>query len=84
MHRPLGPRFTVRREAGVWVIEGLAAERAVAFADLTVDEAADMAATRLARLGVDESLDAAGAVAGDDVRIGELTFEYTPAGVEEE
>jgi Obg family GTPase CgtA-like protein len=43
-----------------------------------------MAARRLARLGVDEALSDAGAVAGDEVRIGELAFEYTPDLSEEE
>jgi GTP-binding protein len=52
-------------------------ERAIAFSDLTVLEAADMAARRLARLGVDAALSEAGAVEGDEVRIGDLAFEFT-------
>lgn len=85
LHRPLGPTFTVRREEGVWRVDGMAAERAVAFADLTLPEAADMAAWRLARLGVNQALVEAGAIEGDEVRIGELSFEFTPdAGAEEE
>ena len=85
LHRPLGPTFTVRREEGVWRVDGIAAERAVAFADLTLPEAADMAAWRLARLGVNQALVEAGAIEGDEVRIGELSFEFTPdAGAEEE
>ena len=85
LHRPLGPTFTVRREEGVWRVDGIAAERAVAFADLTLSEAADMAAWRLARLGVNQALVEAGAIEGDEVRIGELSFEFTPdAGAEEE
>jgi GTP-binding protein len=59
-------------------VEGIAAERAVGFADLTLPEAADMAAARLSRLGVDQALLEAGAVAGDEVRIGEISFEFTP------
>ena len=84
LHRPLGPTFTVRREEGGWRIEGLAAERAVAFADLTLPEAADMAAWRLSRLGVDQALLEAGAMEGDEVRIGEISFEFTPERDEEE
>ncbi|HYJ24006.1 MAG TPA: GTPase ObgE [Acidimicrobiia bacterium] len=84
LHRPLGPTFTVRREEGGWRIEGLAAERAVAFADLTLPEAADMAAWRLSRLGVDQALLEAGAIEGDEVRIGEISFEFTPEQEEEE
>ena len=84
LHRPLGPTFTVRSEEGGWRIEGLAAERAVAFADLTLPEAADMAAWRLSRLGVDQALVEAGAIEGDEVRIGEISFEFTPEREEEE
>jgi GTP-binding protein len=84
LHRPLGPTFTVRREGDAWRVEGLAAERAVAFADLTLPEAADMAAWRLDRLGVDQALSEAGAVAGDEVRIGDISFEFTPERGEEE
>ncbi len=35
-----------------------------------------MASERLARLGVDRALASAGAEEGDEVRIGELSFEY--------
>ncbi|MCZ6661840.1 MAG: GTPase ObgE [Actinobacteria bacterium] len=84
LHRPLGPRFKIAREAGSWRVEGVAAERAVGFADLTMEEAADMAARRLARLGVDDALEKAGAEEGDEVRIGELTFEFTRELTDEE
>jgi GTP-binding protein len=77
LYRPLGPGFTVRREDGAWRVEGRAAERAVRFADLTLPEAADLAARRLASIGVDAALAEAGAVEGDEVRIGELSFEYS-------
>jgi GTP-binding protein len=59
-------------------VEGLAAERAVGFADLTLPEAADLAASRLSRLGVDQALLELGAVEGDEVRIGEISFEFIP------
>ena len=84
LHRPLGPTFVIEREGAGWRIEGIAAERAVGFADLTIPEAADMAARRLARLGVDDALVAAGAVPGDEVRIGDLSFEFVPDLGEEE
>lgn len=84
LHRPLGPTFTITWEDTAWRIEGRSAERAVGFADLTLPEAADMAARRLAHLGVDDALVEAGAVAGDEVRIGELAFEFTPDLSEEE
>jgi GTP-binding protein len=77
LHRPLGPTFSITREGDAWRVEGQAAERAIRFADLTNPEAADLAARRLARLGVDAALAAAGAVEGDEVRIGDLSFEFT-------
>lgn len=84
LHRPLGPTFTITREDDAWRVTGRSAERAVAFADLTLLEAADMAARRLSRLGVDDALTEAGATPGDEVRIGDLAFEFTPDFDEEE
>ena len=84
LYRPLGPAFAITREGSGWRVEGRSAERAVRFADLTMAEAADMAAKRLARLGVDDALAAAGAVEGDEVHIGDLAFEFTPDYSEEE
>ncbi|HEY5889381.1 MAG TPA: GTPase ObgE [Acidimicrobiia bacterium] len=83
LHRPLGPGFSISKEGEGWRVSGLAAERAVAFADLTISEAADMAARRLSRIGVDEELRSAGARPGDEVWIGDLSFEFL-AGDEEE
>ncbi|MDJ0924851.1 MAG: GTPase ObgE [Acidimicrobiia bacterium] len=79
LHRPLPPSFSIERKGSEWVVEGRAAERAVNLDDLTVAEAADFAARRLARIGVDAALAQAGAVAGDDVRIGDIVFTYEPA-----
>lgn len=77
LHRPLGATFEVSRVDGVWVVNGRAAERAVALNDLTLSDAALLASRRLSRLGVDESLRRAGAREGDEVRIGDLVFEYS-------
>ena len=76
LHRPLPPGFEVGREGDQWVVSGIAAERAVALDDLTAPEAADFAARRLARAGVDDALRAAGAEQGDEVRIGDIVFEF--------
>ena len=81
LHRPLGPTFEVERVDGVWVVNGRAAERAVAFNDLTRSDAALLASRRLSRLGVDDSLRRAGAREGDEVRIGDLVFEYSEPDV---
>ena len=78
--------FTVtRREAGgeVWFqVRGEKPERWVRQTDFNNDEAVGYLADRLARLGVEERLFAAGAVAGDEVRIGPETnsvvFDWEP------
>jgi GTP-binding protein len=76
LHRPAPPGFAVHREGERWVVRGKGAERAVALDDLTVPEAADFAARRLSRAGVDEALRRAGARPGDEVQIGDLIFEF--------
>jgi len=80
LHRPAGTGFRVVREDGVWVLEGRAAERAVNLDDLSSPEVLDYVAARLARAGITEALVKAGAERGDDVRIGELLFEFRPDG----
>jgi GTP-binding protein len=77
LHRPAISDLKVAREGRGWRVEGTAARRAVAFADLTNPDAARIAADRLARIGVDEALAAAGALPGDEVRIGDLVMEYS-------
>ncbi|MDE0137557.1 MAG: GTPase ObgE [bacterium] len=77
LHRPLAATFEVNRVDGVWVVNGRAAERAVALNDLTLSDAALLASRRLSRLGVDDCLRRAGARDGDEVRIGDLVFEYS-------
>lgn len=77
LHRPLESGFTVARENETWVVSGRAAERAVNLSDLTVPEAADFAAKRLKYAGIEDALAAAGAVAGDDVQIGDIVFTFS-------
>lgn len=76
LHRPVESAFTIARDGAGWVVEGREARRAVALADLTAPGAADFAARRLAALGVDQALRTAGARPGDEVRIGDLVFEF--------
>jgi GTP-binding protein len=85
LHRPLGSAFAIVRDGDTWEVTGQAAIRAVNLADLTVPEAADLAARRLGRIGVDDALRTAGAEPGDDVKIGDIVFTYDPdAAVEDE
>ena len=78
--------FTVtRREAAgtVWfAVRGSKPERWVRQTDFSNDEAVGYLADRLARLGVEDALYEAGAVAGDEVRIGPesnaVVFDWEP------
>jgi GTP-binding protein len=76
LHRPVAAPFTIELRGDEWVVEGRMAERAVALNDLTLPEAAALAARRLNRIGLDDALREAGAEPGDDVRIGDLVFEF--------
>lgn len=84
LHEPVGPGFSIRKSGGRWLVEGKAAERAIALADLTVQEAADFAAQRLDRLGVDAALRNAGALPGDEVEIGGIVFEFQEEALDAE
>jgi GTP-binding protein len=77
LHRPLVQGFEIRREGERWVVTGRQAERAVALDDLTRPEAADVAAERLERAGVDAALRRLGARPGDEVQIGDIVFEFS-------
>ncbi|MGI9666462.1 MAG: GTPase ObgE [Acidimicrobiia bacterium] len=78
LHRPLQDDFTVRRDGPEWVVEGVAAVRAVNLSDLTDPDAAAFVSKRLTRSGIVDALIAAGAETGDDVRIGSIVFTFDP------
>ena len=78
LHRPVAPGFRVSRTDDGWIVAGRAAERAINLADLTVPVAADFVAARLRRIGVEDALHDAGAMPGDDVRIGDIVFSFGP------
>ena len=75
VHRP-APEGVDVVAAGprAWTVVGRAAERAVAFSDLTDTGAQAEAARRLRRLGVDRALARAGVREGDEVTVGAMTF----------
>ncbi|HEX2295853.1 MAG TPA: GTPase ObgE [Actinomycetota bacterium] len=72
----------VSREGGAWRVRGRRAERAVATTDMDSEEAVELLQRRLIGMGVERMLAAAGAVRGDEVRIGDVAFEFEPEGAE--
>jgi GTP-binding protein len=69
---------TVTREGSTWRVTGRAPERAVGMTDFNNDEALRRLQKRLIAMGVERALYDAGARAGDDVAIGDETFEFKP------
>jgi len=76
--RPARPPFVVRREGAGFRVVGRGVERWVAATDFDDESAVSRLQRRLAKAGVERQLIAAGARRGDDVSIGERTFEFIP------
>ncbi len=77
IHRPVAESITVERIGDrSYAVLGRQALRAVRLSDLTDLEALQHAQMRLESLGVNRALKAAGALDGDIVHIGDLSFEY--------
>jgi GTP-binding protein len=75
--RPAEEGFSVvRDDDGAWRVTGRSAERVVAMADLTNEEAIEYVQVRLRRMGVERALARAGAAEGDTVRVGDVELEY--------
>jgi GTP-binding protein len=75
--RPAEEGFSVGRDDdGAWRVSGRSAERVVAMADLTNEEAIEYVQVRLRRMGVERALARAGAAEGDTVRVGDVELEY--------
>ena len=68
----------VKRENEAWRVEGDRAERAVAMTNMANDEAVERLQKRLISMGVERALAYAGAKRGDEVRIGDIAFEFEP------
>ncbi|HEV2757870.1 MAG TPA: GTPase ObgE [Actinomycetota bacterium] len=68
----------VAREGDAWRVRGRRAERAVATTDMESEEAVELLQRRLIGMGVERMLAAAGAVRGDEVRIGDTAFDFEP------
>jgi GTP-binding protein len=81
--KPAGPDFEIiRTPEGAYLIRGEKPRRWLLQTDFSNDEAVGFLADRLARLGVEEALGAAGAEAGDEILIGDLddavVFDWDP------
>ncbi len=87
VHRPVVDTVRVERiRQNEWEVVGRPALRAVRFQDLTNDEALAEVVRRLKDLGVDRLLNRAGAIDGDVVTVGQLSFSWyrdaTAAGLD--
>lgn len=73
--------FTIEEDPetdGGFIVRGAKPQRWIKQTDFQNDEAVGFLADRLAKLGVESALAKAGAIAGCDVTIGELTFGWEP------
>ncbi|MDQ3955070.1 MAG: GTPase ObgE [Actinomycetota bacterium] len=68
----------VEKEDDAWRVKGKRPERAVASTDIDNDEAVARLQRSLISMGVEKALSRAGARAGDEVRIGPVSFDYEP------
>jgi len=75
--------FTVERDGDTFVVRGSKPERWVTQTEFGNDEAVGYLADRLATLGVEKALAAAGAVPGDEVTIGDVSFEWQPTELQQ-
>lgn len=69
-----------QEEPHAWRVHGSGIERMVVQTEWDNDEAVAFLQRRMERAGVERALTAAGAVAGDEVRIMDIVFEFEPAG----
>ncbi len=78
VHVPEGDRDIVVTRAmdGGWDVTGVAIERMVIKTDMQNEEAVAYLQRRLQKIGIDGRLTAAGAVDGDTVHIGPVSFEF--------
>ena len=75
--------FTIEAAGDSYTVRGGKPERWVLQTDFSNDEAVGYLADRLARLGVEKALAAAGATPGCAVTVGEVTFDWEPTEMEQ-
>ena len=68
--------FTIRREKGVFIVEGENIERIYKKINISTDEGVMRLATILNKMGVEEALKKNGIKEGDTVRLCDFEFEY--------
>lgn len=68
----------VEKEDGAWRVRGKRPERAVASTDFDNEEAVARLQRSLISMGVEKALSRSGARAGDEVRIGPVSFDFEP------
>ena len=68
----------VKRENGAWRVLGRRPERAVRTTDMSNEEAVARLQRALITMGVERELARAGARRGDEVRIGDVSFDFEP------
>jgi GTP-binding protein len=76
--RPDDEEVEVLREDEAWRVRSARAERLLDRFDVANDEALSFVQQRLLAYGVEDALARAGAKAGDEVRIGDVAFEFEP------
>ncbi|HEU4480577.1 MAG TPA: GTPase ObgE [Actinomycetota bacterium] len=72
--------ISVTRVHDHWLVTGHRPERAVATTDMDNAEAVERLQRRLISMGVERSLERAGARRGDEVRISDIAFDFEPEG----
>lgn len=77
--QPREPRIHVEREGSVFVIHAPGLDRLYAGQGATEHELRWQLNLQLARLGINKALERAGAKAGDKIRCGDLTWEWSTA-----
>ena len=75
--------FTVEVVGAGFLVQGIKPERWVRQTEFGNEEAVGYLADRLSRLGVEKALAAAGAVAGSEVTIGTVSFDWQPTELEQ-
>lgn len=76
--------FTITVEEGIYIVRGADVERQVAMTDLENEEAVRRLQRIFHRMGLDDALREAGARHGDEVRIGDLIFDFVEPGAVDE